>query len=310
MKSLALLVLLVFGLSSFGQKKQVCFSFDDLPVVNYGITDAGYQIKLMDKLILSLKKNKIPAIGFVNEQKLYDGQSKITFQVGLLNSWVDNGLELGNHTYSHSDYNRASFNEYAEDILKDETITKKILSEKGKLLKYFRHPYLHAGNTKAKADSLNDFLSKHGYTVAPVTIDNEDYLFALSYKRAHDKDDQKLMAQIGSDYISYMEKKVKYFEKQAKSLFGRNIRQILLIHASSLNADYVDALANMFRKNNYAFISMDKALGDKAYTSDITKYGDWGISWIDRWALSQGKKGDFFKGDPETPDYIKKSSVE
>jgi peptidoglycan/xylan/chitin deacetylase (PgdA/CDA1 family) len=310
MKSLALLVLLVFGLSSFGQKKQVCFSFDDLPVVNYGITDAGYQIKLMDKLILSLKKNKIPAIGFVNEQKLYDNQSKITYQVGLLNSWVNNGLELGNHTYSHSDYNRASFNEYAEDILKDETITKEILSEKGKSLKYFRHPYLHAGNTKAKADSLNDFLSKQGYIVAPVTIDNEDYLFALSYKRAQDKDDPKLMAQIGSDYISYMEKKVKYFEKQAKSLFGRNIRQILLIHASSLNADYVDALANMLRKNNYEFINMDKALEDKAYKSDITKYGDWGISWIDRWALSQGKKGDFFKEDPETPDYIKKSSIE
>jgi hypothetical protein len=45
-------------------------------------------------------------------------------------------------------------------------------------------------------------------------------------------------------------------------------------------------------------------LQDEAYQTPITVYGKWGISWIDRWALSQGKKGDFFKGDPETPAYI------
>ena len=93
-------------------------------------------------------------------------------------------------------------------------------------------------------------------------------------------------------------------------MFGRDIRQVLLLHASALNSEYVDSLAIMFRKNNYEFISMDKALEDKAYQTEITKYGNWGISWIDKWALSQGKKGDFFKEEPITPDYIKKLSTE
>ena len=187
MKIITLFVLLITGLSTFGQKKQVCFSFDDLPVVSYGITDQVYQKSLMNKLIVTLKKNNIPAIGFVNEIKLFDDKSMSTFQFGLLKSWVSNGLELGNHTYSHSDYNTTTFTDYTKDLLKGETITKKILKDKGKSLKYFRHPYLHVGNTKAKADSLSDFLVNHGYTVAPVTIDNEDYLFALAYKRAQDK---------------------------------------------------------------------------------------------------------------------------
>src|ERR1035437_5930825 len=137
MKISALLVLIITGLSTFGQKKQVCFSFDDLPVVSYGIIDQGYQENLMNKLIGSLKKNKIPAIGFVNEIKLFEDNSISSFQLGLLKSWVNNGLELGNHTYSHSDYNTTSFNDYSKDILKGETVTKKILKGKDKTIKYF-----------------------------------------------------------------------------------------------------------------------------------------------------------------------------
>jgi peptidoglycan/xylan/chitin deacetylase (PgdA/CDA1 family) len=308
MRIIAFLILLSSEYLSFGQQKQVSFTFDDLPVVSYGITDTVLQKELVDKLILSLKNNKIPAIGFVNEKKLYDNKVIIQFQVNLLRNWVNNGLELGNHTFSHPDYNSWSFEDYSRDILKGETITKEILNDKDMSIKYFRHPFLHVGNSKAKADSLSYFLNNHGYTVAPVTIDNEDYLFALAYKRAKVKMDLHLMKQIGRDYIEYMERKLRYYENQANSLFGRNISQILLLHASSLNSDYVDSLAIMFTRNNYIFVSLDRALEDSVYKSDITVYGNWGISWIDKWALSQGKKGDFFMEEPVTPDYIRKLS--
>ena len=78
------------------------------------------------------------------------------------------------------------------------------------------------------------------------------------------------------------------------------------MHASFLNSDYTDSLAALFRKNNYTFISMDKALEDPVYQTQITVFGIWGISWLDKWALSKGKKGDFFREEPETPEYIKK----
>jgi peptidoglycan/xylan/chitin deacetylase (PgdA/CDA1 family) len=309
MKSIFFLILLASTIVTFGQKKKICFSIDDLPLVTYGISDSSYQQSLTDKIIASLNKNKIPAIGFVNEMKLYDkNNTAISWQIKLLNQWVDNGLELGNHTYSHPDYNTLSFEAFSRDILKGELFTREILNRKGLTLTYFRHPFLHMGNSKEKNDSLNIFLSDRGYTIAPVTIDNEDYLFALAYKRAKDNEDFDLMKKIGSDYIDYMESKLKYFEKQVYLLFGREINQILLLHANLLNADYLDSLAKMFLKNNYEFVTMEEALKDNAYQTSITVYGKWGISWIDRWALSQGKKGDFFKGEPATPDYIKKLS--
>jgi len=306
-RKVILFVFLLFsGLSVFGQKKRVCFTFDDLPVVNYAVTDTASLRTISDNLIHSLKKNHIPAIGFVNEEKCYDENGINDFQVSLLRNWVRGGFDLGNHTYSHPDFNLVSLKVFSENVLKGETISRQLLAEKGKKLVYFRHPFLHVGNNRVKADSLRDFLSRQGYTVAPVTIDNEDYLFALAYQRAKAKTDTMLMRQIGHDYLGYMAMKMKYFGNQAKILFGREIPQILLLHASNLNADYVDALANVFSRNGYEFISLRKALEDKMYESPITVYGNWGISWIDRWALSMGKKGNFFKEEPETPGYIQK----
>jgi peptidoglycan/xylan/chitin deacetylase (PgdA/CDA1 family) len=308
MRGIIVLALSIFGLVLFGQQKQVCFSFDDLPVVNYGVLDSTYQKDLFNKIVFSLETNKVPAIGFVNEKKLFDNEDTIQFRVNLLKNWIASGLELGNHTFSHPDYNNVSFQDYTEDILKGEIISKRILNEQNKQIKYFRHPFLHVGNTKNKADSLDDFLNKHNYLTAPVTIDNEDYLFAVAYKRAKEKKDTALVYQIGQDYIVYMEKKLKYYEMQSRNLFGRNINQILLLHASLLNSDYLDSLIALYKANNYIFVSMDNALEDSAFKTEISTYVNKGLSWIDKWALSAGKKDDFFKDDPTTPDYIKKLS--
>lgn len=299
------LILILITSTAFSQTKQVCFTIDDMPLVTYGISDTGYQKKIMNKLIDGLKANKIPAMGFVNEIKLYKNGTLNPFQVQLLKSWLDSGLELGNHTFSHPDYNSLSATDFFKEIIKGEQVTKELMSKAGKEFKYFRHPFLHTGNSKVRADSLNHFLANHGYTVAPVTIDDEDYMFAAAYKKAQDRKDTKLMKQIGIDYIDYMERKILYFERQSVALFGRQINQVLLIHASALNSEYIDALAKMFIRREYNFISLSSALEDIAYKTPVTAYGNWGISWIDRWALSQGKKGDFFKGDPEIPSYIR-----
>ncbi len=291
--------------SLFAQVKNICLSYDDMPVVTYGISDTTYQKALMNKLASSLQRNHIPAIGFVIGSKLCKDHGMDAFQIRLLELWLNHGLELGNHSFSHPDYNQVSCESYTNDILKAGDELKPFLKSRGKKLKYFRHPFLHVGSNAAKADSLQNFLNRNGYTVAPVTIDNEDYLFALAYKRAGDRQDSALMKKIGHDFVDYIGRKIKYYEKQCLALFGRNVNHILLLHASKMNADYADSFAAMLKENQYHFISMDQALTDEAYLSPITVYGKWGISWIDKWALSKGKKGEFFRDEPSTPEYIR-----
>jgi peptidoglycan/xylan/chitin deacetylase (PgdA/CDA1 family) len=298
-----ILAVLICVTPALAQKK-VCFTIDDLPVVSYSISDSAFQRELTTNLLNKLTAHKIPAIGFVNEFKLYSNNNLNPFQVSLLNQWVTQGFELGNHTYSHLDYNSASLHKFGAEIIKGEIQTKKLLERSGKSLRYFRHPYLHTGDTKAKSDSLDQFLKVHHYIVAPVTIDNADYLFALAYHRAYVKKDQTLMNRIGTDYLTYMEKVLHYFEQHSNALLGQNIQHTLLLHANLLNSHYIGKLAEVYTRNGYEFITLAEALQDKLYETPITRFGKWGISWIDRWALSQGKGNDFFKGEPAIPAYI------
>jgi peptidoglycan/xylan/chitin deacetylase (PgdA/CDA1 family) len=288
------------------QTKRICFTLDDLPVVNYGMNDSDFYHFVNGKIISTLKKYRIPAIGFVNGSKLYHKDKIDPFQVNLLAEWLQNGLELGNHTYAHKDFNSVSFQEFKQDITQGEQTLQTTLPQYAGMPHFFRHPFLHMGNTRERSDSLSNFLVQQGYTIAPVTIDNEDYLFALAYSRAFRKKDSLLMQTIHTDYITYMERKLAYYDRQSCRLFNRSINQILLIHASLLNADCMSELAKICLQNKYIFISLREALTDQAYQTPITRFGNWGISWIDRWALSAGKTSDFFKDDPVTPDYIYK----
>jgi len=301
---------LMFFLTTFSnaQQKKMCVTVDDLPVVSYGINEPAFLLDVTRNLIATFDKYDIPAIGYVNEQKLYINGQLDSARVSLLALWLDNGYDLGNHTYSHKNYDKTPFNEFTADILKGEKVTKSLCEQNNKSLNYFRHPYLRAGKTKGAYDSLNQFLNQNGYQVAPVTIDNDDYLFAVAYHRAFQKGDTDLMQKIGKSYIEYMERKLLYFEALSEHLFGRNISQTLIIHANLLNAHYLDELAEMYLSHGYDFISQAEVLEDEAYREPITKFGDWGISWIERWIISQGKQGDLFKDDPPTPEYIKELS--
>ncbi len=301
-----IIIIFIFNALIIGQKKHVSFTFDDLPFVALRNKNIDFQKTASLKLLQSIKKHKIPAIGFVNEFKLYNGDKLDQQKVDLLKLWLNAALDLGNHTFSHMDYHRVNCNEYFNDIIKGEKVTKQLMKNFNKKIKYFRHPYLHIGETKDKADSLRTFLKENGYVEAPVTIDNSDWIFNSAYDSAMAKQDTALMKRIGIEYINYMESKLKYYESETNKIFGRNINQILLLHASELNADYLDDLAKMYERNNYDFIPLSQTLKDEAYSTEITAYKNWGISWLDRWALSKGKRGSFFKDEPVTPEYIMK----
>ncbi|MEO8770641.1 MAG: polysaccharide deacetylase family protein [Ferruginibacter sp.] len=297
-------ILFFFASASYAQKNQVCFTIDDLPVVALSFKSNESQKAITIKILQALKDHKIPATGFVNEGKLYEAGKLDSTKIILLKMWLDAGMDLGNHGFAHLDYHRTNYTEYCNDIIKGEKISKPLMAAYGKTLKYFRHPYLQIGDSKEKADSLHMFLVKEQYIEAPVTIDNADWIFALAYDSAMQKKDTALMRLVGETYLGYMQKKVNYFESLSTKIFNRNIKQVLLIHANALNADYLDALAIMYERKNYEFISLSNALKDPAYLSKNTVYGRWGISWIERWAMSMGKEGEFFKNDPSTPDYI------
>lgn len=299
-----LLFILAVTSSAHAQKK-VCITVDDLPVVGYGLNTIEDWRGVTQKLINTFKSKGIPAIGYVNEGKLYTSNKLSQGRVEVLELWLSNGYELGNHTFSHMDYHKNSFPDFVADMSKGEKITRPLMKKYEKQLQYFRHPYLRAGNTAESSKALYNFLIKTQYTPAPVTLDSDDYLFAKAYATAFKQNDTDLMKKIGNEYISHTKNKLKFYEELTEAVFGRQIAQTYLCHANLLNADYMDELADMFKRNGYEFISQADVLKDKAYQDPVTKFGNWGISWLYRWSMSRDKGRELFKKDPEVPAYIR-----
>ena len=306
MKAVLLLLLTSLAVAAQAQLQTVAVTIDDLPVVSTR-GDLKNRRQITKKLLGHIKKAKVPAIGFVNENKLYAKDKRDEKQIDLLRQWIDAGLELGNHTFSHPSLNRIELAEYEADLLKGETITKDLLRSKGREMRYFRHPFLQTGRTMEIKEKFDSFLLEHGYTVAPITFDNADYIFSRAYDIAYDRKDKKLMKQVGDAYVPYMEAKLDYWERQSVKLFGREVSQTLLIHANFINSDYFDDLAVMFVRRGYKFIDLETALKDDAYKLPDTFIGGAGISWLHRWALGRGK-GNVLSDEPTVPDFVLKLS--
>ena len=308
MKVAFCLAFLIASITGFGQisKRQIAVTIDDLPVVSTRRNLKNRQ-EITRKLLAHIMKAKIPAIGFVNENKLYDGDKRNQDSIDLLRLWVDAGLELGNHTFSHRSLNQIALADYQADLLKGQTITKELLAVKKKDIRYFRHPFLQTGRTLEIKANFDKFLATNGYTTAPISFDNADYIFSRAYDNAFDKGDKPLMQKVGDAYVPYMEAKLEYWEQQSMKLFGREIAQTLLIHANFINSDYLEDLALMFRKRGYKIVSIEQALKDEAYSLPDRYVGAAGISWLHRWTLDRGKEF-LVPNEPMVPDFVLRAS--
>jgi peptidoglycan/xylan/chitin deacetylase (PgdA/CDA1 family) len=289
--------------------REIAITIDDLPIAGVLPRSIESSRELTRKLLTAIAAHGVPAIGFVNENKLETSDGTVDPQrVQLLRQWLDRGLELGNHGYSHLDLHHVPIDAFEEDLLKGERVTRPLLVERRMPLRFFRHPFLHTGPSLETKAAFERFLGDHGYRVAPVTVDNDEYIFAQAYDRSSPHGDDSLTARIGDAYVPYMEAKMAFFENNSRQLFGREMRQVLLIHANMLNADRFDALASMLEGRGYRFITLDRALEDPAFASPDTFVGTSGITWIHRWALTRKMPKTFYADEPEVPRFVSEAA--
>jgi peptidoglycan/xylan/chitin deacetylase (PgdA/CDA1 family) len=281
--------------------RAVAVTFDDLPAPH--LYDIEKLRALTRKLLDAVKAHRVPAIGFVNEGKLTaKGAGEVEARTRILKMWTDAGLELGNHTYSHRSLFNTPLGEFQADVVRGEPVTKRLLAGRAMKLRYFRHPFLNVGPDAATKTAFEQFLAGRGYTIAPVTVDNADYLFARHYADAEKAGDRETMRRIAEAYVPYLEETVAYYEQLSRDLLGYEVKQTLLLHANLLNADHFGEVAKMFERRGYRFISLAQALEDKAYALPDHYTGRAGFSWLQRWALVKKHK---FASEPDVPQLIK-----
>jgi len=155
--------------------REVAITIDDLPAGAANSMPAAAITEMTKKLLTTLRDQKIPVVGFVNEKKLYK-LGEVDERIAALRMWLDYGFELGNHTFSHASLNQVGLPAWEDDIVQGASVTRQLLAEHNMKLRYFRHPYLDTGRDLQTRRQAEAFLVTRGYHIAPVTLDAWDYV--------------------------------------------------------------------------------------------------------------------------------------
>lgn len=249
---------------------KVCaITIDDLPFWSrYPRSEFELDI-IVSRLQSQIEISEIPVAGFINESVLFsdDSLKNTERRYGWLREWAYVLDAVGNHTYSHLNLHECSTRDFLDDIVRGETLSRKIhhpkMPEKNNLL--FRFPYLNSGKTIEQVIAVKEFLNDRNYSIVPVTIDSQDWIFAQAYDYADLKNDTQSMELIAQEFFEYVSKMIVLSESISMKLFSRIIPQIVLLHASKLNSRHFIHLMEMIKGHGYGFVSTADAINDAHY---------------------------------------------
>lgn len=251
-KSLVLAAFMYLFNTTVSADNEIAITIDDLPFVGSGTSTPANLKRTQDRfmaIVNTLVENQVPATGFAI------GGAIAKNEWSLLETFRDQGLSIGNHTYTHQSLNGMSAEKYIADIEHADTKLTPVMTEP----KYFRYPYLAEGKGEKK-QKVMEYLADHHYTIAPVTIDSKDYEFNAQFYHIPYRQRAQRLEQFKKRYLAFIWKQTLRAEKKAKKVEGQPVRQILLIHANLLNSLCLADIIKMYKDNGYKFITLSEAL--------------------------------------------------
>ncbi len=289
MKKLLIITFLLISSITYSQQKQIAITIDDLPFVDSYRLPINEVEEATNSLLDKLSSNSISATGFVIGRQLVE-QENSEIKRDIVKAWLNKGQSIGNHTYSHPSLNNVTLSGYINNFNKNEEVLKQLYPSGQKTGKYFRYPFLQMGSDTTRKNGFERFLKSVDYRIAPVTIDNSDYIFNDVYVEAYLKGDETTMQKAIESYLGYLREIIKCYEQITLEIVGHPIKHIFLCHANLINADHFDKVIAVFEEEGYTFISLEDALTDSIYqrTDTLTISGGW--SHIDRWKKNDGIK--------------------
>jgi len=244
-----LLAVLLIVVTSPAAAETVALTFDDLPTLSLS-NDLAFSKETTTELLAGLARHHLPAIGFVNETPV---------------------------------------EAYIADVQRGEVVTRSLLLARGRTPHWFRHPYLETGPTLEVRQVFETWLRAHDYRIAPVTMENADWMFAYPYDDAILHRDVEAASRIKGEYVAYSIAVVAWYRTAALQVLGRRPSFVFLLHASRLNADSIDAIAAVLQSEGLTAVTLDKAMQDPAYDLKDQYAGPDGDEWITRWGLALHK---------------------
>jgi len=240
----------------------VALTFDDLPAAG-SLPPGENRAKIAAVLAAELKSNHLEGTyGFVNAVKLENDPDAQQ----ALRIWVAAGMNIGNHTWSHVSLTASTAESFEREIALDEPALARYASARD--WRWFRYPFLWEGDTLDKRRAVRSWLQEHGYRVAQVTLDFEDYAWNDAYARCSAKPDEAAIAWLRQSYLDNAAEYIRLGREESRIAFGREIPNVLLLHATAFTALMLPDLVDLLRQQGFRFATLPEVEQDPAYALD------------------------------------------
>ncbi len=265
----------------------VAITIDDVPMTGGAGCRPDQIVRVNQALLDAFRDHGVRATAFVIPGTPCQGPGEASPQA-LVARWRAAGHDVGNHSYSHPDYNGLTVDQYLEDADRAQRFLEPLLTAARQSDRWFRPPLLHTGTTAARRDALDRWLARRHTRMGVVTIDNQEWVYAAAYARATARGDAPLSAALVAAYVDHLRRSVDYYRDLSARVFGRDVAQVLLLHANLLNGDHIDRVLDALEAAGARFVPLGEAVSDSAYRLKAPYLGPRGLSWLQRWALVRG----------------------
>jgi peptidoglycan/xylan/chitin deacetylase (PgdA/CDA1 family) len=259
------LVLVCDAVASAGTEMAV--TVDDLPT--HGVLPRGTsRLAVATTTIDALRRHAAPSVyGFVNGGQVGGDPELET----ILRAWRQAGFLLGNHTFSHLDLGRVTADKYIADIERNEPFVERFGAPEP--FRYFRFPFLSAGDGTEKDGAVRRWLTARGYTVAPVTVSFEDWAWNEPYARCVAADDEAGVARLREMFVEAALAHLAWSNATSERLFGRRIKHVLVLHFGAFEAFALDDMLRAYEAAGVTFVTLDAAMRDPVYQAGAEAVG-------------------------------------
>ncbi|HWA94911.1 MAG TPA: polysaccharide deacetylase family protein [Terracidiphilus sp.] len=240
----------------------VALTFDDLPAAG-SLPPNTDRTQILTRLVDELKANRLEGTyGFINAVDLTgddDAQN-------ALHIWLNSGMNIGNHTWSHVLLTESTVKAFEEEIAKDEPAIESFAQVRD--WRWFRYPALLEGETVFKRRAVLRYLAAHHYRVARVTLDFEDDAWNDPYARCVAQDNTAAIQWLRQSYMESAAEYIRAGREEQLLVFGHEIPNVLLLHATAFTTLMLPDLMRLLRSQGFVFDGLADVESDPIYTRD------------------------------------------
>jgi len=240
----------------------IALTFDDLPAAG-SLPPGENRTKIATALSAELKAAHLEGTyGLVNAVKLENDPDAQQ----ALRIWVNAGMNIGNHTWSHASISSLSIEAFEQEIARGEPA----LAEYAQVRDWhwLRYPYLQEGDTLEKRRAVRGYLRDHGYRVAQVTLSFSDYAWNDAYVRCAAKQDADAILWLKQSYLENAVEYIRVGRLQERVAFGHEIPNVLLLHGMAFTTLMMPDLLDLLHKEGFRFAALAEVEQDPVYAQD------------------------------------------